>query len=95
MVEVTSRTIGGHFLLRSEPRLDSRIVGVLGRAQAYAGVEIYGVNCQSHYHLDLGVEDADQLAAFECLLSRTSPRRSTASMAGQTACGRGGTRRSW
>jgi hypothetical protein len=67
MVEVTSRTIGGHFLLRSEPRLDSRIVGVLGRAQAYAGVEIYGVSFQSsHYHLDLGVEDADQLAAFEC-----------------------------
>jgi hypothetical protein len=67
MVEVTARTIGGRFLLRPEPRLNERIVGVLARAQQYADIEIYGVNFQSsHPHLDVGVEDSEQLAAFFC-----------------------------
>jgi hypothetical protein len=67
MVEVTSRTIGGRFLLRPEPRLNERVVGVLARAQQYTDIEIYGVNFQSsHPHLDVGVEDSEQLAAFFC-----------------------------
>ena len=44
MVEVTSRTIGRRFLLRPETTLNERVVGVLARAQQYAGLEIYGVN---------------------------------------------------
>jgi hypothetical protein len=31
MVEVTARTIGGHFLLRTDPRLDSCIKDVSDR----------------------------------------------------------------
>jgi hypothetical protein len=67
MVEVTARTIGGLFLLKPDGRFNRRAIGVLARAQAYAGVEVYGTKVMSsHHHQLLGVRDAEQLAKFLC-----------------------------
>jgi uncharacterized protein (DUF433 family) len=74
MVETTSRTIGERFLLRPGSRLNERVIGVLARAQQYAGIEIYGVDFQSGLsHLDVGTWEARKL-----LLSSGAPRRQNA-----------------
>lgn len=67
VVEVTARTIAGRFLLKPDSRFNRRAIGVLARAQAYSGVEVYGGKVlSSHHHLLLGVHDAEQLARFAC-----------------------------
>ena len=65
VVEVMNRCVRGIFLLRPSPRLRSRILGILGRAQRLTSLEIYTFDFQSnHYPMSLGVRDAQQLADF-------------------------------
>jgi hypothetical protein len=65
LVEVTCRTLQGRFLLRSSPRLDDIIVGVLGRGQRRYRVRVCGyMFASNHYHLLLDVDDALQLMRF-------------------------------
>lgn len=65
VVEVTTRTLQGRLLLRPSPRLNSVILGVLGRAQRLYEVRIHDfVFMSNHYHLLLSVSSALQLARF-------------------------------
>jgi hypothetical protein len=65
LVEVTTRTVHGRYLLRPSLLLNVIILGVLARY-----LWRYGVRCvcfafvSSHYHLLLEVDDARQLARF-------------------------------
>ncbi len=52
MVETCTRTVHGRALLRPEPDADELIVGALGRAAEYYGIELYCFAfLSSHYHL--------------------------------------------
>jgi REP element-mobilizing transposase RayT len=65
MIEVTSRTIQGRFLLAPSPLLNRLIVGVLARAQRRYDVQIHAFCFMSnHYHLLVSVDSAFQLARF-------------------------------
>jgi REP element-mobilizing transposase RayT len=65
LVEVTSRTIHGRFLLRPSPLINEAFLGVLGRAQELYGVGVCAAVCLgNHVHLLLLVDDAGQLARF-------------------------------
>jgi hypothetical protein len=65
LVEVTSRTVQGRFLLSPSTELNEIILGVLGRAQRLYPVEIVAyVFLSNHYHLLLWVQDAQQLSTF-------------------------------
>jgi REP element-mobilizing transposase RayT len=64
LVEVTSRTIHGRFLLRPSPLINEAFLGVLGRAQELYGVGVCAAVCLgNHVHLLLLVDDAGQLAS--------------------------------
>lgn len=67
LVEVTTRTIQGRYLLRPDDRgrVNETVIGVLGRAQRLTGLSIIAVSVMSsHWHLLAFAEDADELAAF-------------------------------
>jgi hypothetical protein len=65
LVEVTTRTVQGRLLLSPSRKLNSLILGVLGRAQRLYGVEIHDfVFMSNHYHLLISVQSALQLARF-------------------------------
>lgn len=65
LVEVTSRTIHGRFLLKPSPILRSVIVGILARAVSLFPVEIHAfVFLSNHYHILLSVNDAGRLSQF-------------------------------
>lgn len=65
LVEVTTRTIHGRFLLRPSRDLNSIVRGVLGRAAARYEVGIVAfATLSNHWHLLLVPRDAEQLAAF-------------------------------
>ena len=67
LVEVTTRTVHGRFLLAPSEELNDLILGALGRAQ-----ELYPVRfvafafISGHLHLLLRVDDAQQLSQFMC-----------------------------
>ncbi len=67
LVEVTTRTIQGRYLLRPDDRgrVNETVIGVLGRAQRLTGLSVVAVSVMSsHWHLLAFAEDADQLVAF-------------------------------
>lgn len=65
VVEVTTRTIQGRFLLRPSPELNTIILGILGRAQRLYQVPIHDfVFMSNHYHLLLSATSALQLSRF-------------------------------
>lgn len=67
LVEVTTRTIQGRYLLRPDRqgRVNETVIGVLGRAQRLSGLSVIAVSvASSHWHLLAFATDADQLAAF-------------------------------
>lgn len=69
MVEVTYRTLHRRFLLRPSRLLNESIIGILARAKARFGVRVYGVVVMSnHLHLLIGVDDAEQMADFMCVV---------------------------
>ena len=65
LVEVTTRTVQGRYLLRPSPHLNKIIVGILARARERFPVRLHGaVFLSNHYHLLLWAQDAGQLAGF-------------------------------
>jgi REP element-mobilizing transposase RayT len=65
LVEVTTRTIQGRYLLKPSPELKKIIIGILARAAGLYPVQIHAFTFLSnHYHLLLSVEDALQLSRF-------------------------------
>jgi REP element-mobilizing transposase RayT len=65
MVEITTRTVQGRWLLRPSEQLNDTILDILGRAQELYGVELHAFTFLSnHFHLLATVRDAAQLAAF-------------------------------
>ena len=63
--EVTSRTLCGQMRLRPGPTVNKLIVGCAVRAKKVFPVKIYGMVVMSnHYHMLIGAEDAERLAAF-------------------------------
>ena len=64
-VEITTSTICGFFLLPATAHFSRIFVGILGRAQKKHPVKIHAaVATNSHYHLILTPDDAEQLAKF-------------------------------
>jgi len=75
MVEVTSRTIQGRYLLKPSPELREIFIGVLAYAQQSRPVSIHAFSCLfTHYHLLLTPADAHQLADFMELFN-TNPSK--------------------
>ena len=65
VVEVTSRTLHGRFLLRPSAEVNELILGVLGRAQAKYSVELFAfVFLSNHFHILMRVDSAHQMAGF-------------------------------
>jgi putative transposase len=65
LVEVTTRTMQSRYLLQPSPKVNSIIIGVLGRGQKLFGVRIHAfVFLSNHWHALLTVRDGAQLAAF-------------------------------
>jgi hypothetical protein len=65
IVEITSRTLHGRFLMRPSAESKELILGVLGRAQAKYKVEIYAfIFLSNHFHILMRVDSARQMALF-------------------------------
>lgn len=65
LVEVSSRTIQGRFLLTPSLVLNQIILGILGRAQRRFGMVIHAFQFLSdHFHMLLSPQDNKQLADF-------------------------------
>ena len=65
MVEVTSRTVHGRYLLRPSPEANDRILGVLGRAQRLFPVELFAfIFLSGHFHLLMRVLSALRMSEF-------------------------------
>ena len=65
LVEVTTRTIQGRYLLRPGPGVRKTTIGILARAQKRHGLRLHGVVVLSnHLHLLASPRDALQLAGF-------------------------------
>ncbi|HEX7184371.1 MAG TPA: transposase, partial [Thermoanaerobaculia bacterium] len=65
LVEVTTRTVHGRFLLAPSAELNDLILGALGRAQELYPVDLVAFAFASgHYHLLLRVKDTQQLSSF-------------------------------
>ncbi len=65
LVELTTRTIHGRFLLRPSSLVNVAIKGTLGRAQRYYGMRLCAaVFLSNHYHLLVVPESEEQLASF-------------------------------
>ncbi len=75
LVEVTTRTLHGRYLLKPSRQLNEIVVGVLAKAQEYSPVRICAlVFMSSHYHLLLHVDDGEQLAKFMCYFNSNLAR---------------------
>ena len=69
LVETTSRIIQGRMLLRPSSWLNEMIVGTIARAKRKYGVRVCGIVVMSnHLHLFLEVDNAKQLADFQCMV---------------------------
>ncbi len=65
LVQITSRTIQGRFLLRPSRDLNETVLGVLGRAARRYDVEVCAfVFLSNHAHLLVRPRDAEQLSLF-------------------------------
>lgn len=70
LVEVTTRTLQGRFLLRPSPGLREIFVGILARAAALYDVKVHAFVCLSnHWHALLTPKDARELARFCCYVN--------------------------
>lgn len=67
--ETCQRTFQCRFLLRADPTLNSRLVGVLARAQQRHDVRIHAFAVLSdHLHILATYADAEAMAGFHCYL---------------------------
>ncbi len=65
LVEITTRTFQGRYLLRPSPEVNQTILGVLGRGQKRTGIGICGFSFLSnHYHMLVVPESTQQLSEF-------------------------------
>ena len=65
LVEITSRTQHGRFLMRPSEEVNELILGVLGRAQAMYDVVLHAfIFLANHYHLLATVLSVEQMALF-------------------------------
>jgi hypothetical protein len=65
-VETCTRTVHGRPLLRPGPDANERIVGVLGRAAEYYGIDLYGFGFTSnHYHMLYDTKHGLQMSRFQ------------------------------
>jgi REP element-mobilizing transposase RayT len=65
IVEVSSRTVQGRFLLRPSKEVNELILGVLGRAQSKYWVELYAfVFLSNHFHILMKASSAYRMSAF-------------------------------
>jgi hypothetical protein len=70
LVEVTSRTVQGRFLLKPSPGMREIFVGILARAAALYEVEVHAFVCLSnHWHGLVTPKDARELAGFCCYVN--------------------------
>jgi hypothetical protein len=70
LVETCTRTLHGLPFLRPDRDAAERILGVFGRALEYADIELSWINCMSnHLHALCRVENALQMADFQCYLN--------------------------
>ena len=75
VVEVTTRTVQGRFLLKPTQENTSLILGVLGRAQHRYDFDLFGYAFLSnHYSLLLGVRSPEHLAAILCYINSNIAR---------------------
>ncbi len=76
LVEVTTRTLHGRYLMKPSRQLNEIVVGVLAKAQEHSPeVRICAlVFMSSHYHLLLHVDDGEQLAKFMCYFNSNLAR---------------------
>jgi REP element-mobilizing transposase RayT len=76
LVEITTRTLQGRFLLKPSPQANASIKGVLGRAQRRTGMKICAcVFLSNHYHLLVVPESEHQLAEFMEFLNSNIARQ--------------------
>ena len=65
LVEITTRTLQGRFLLRPCPQVNSIMVGVTARAMKRFGMRVtFMVALSNHVHYELRPEDQKQLSQF-------------------------------
>jgi len=65
IVEITSRTVHGRFLMRPSEEVNELILGIVGRAQAKYGVELFAfVFLSNHLHMLMRVLGVEQMALF-------------------------------
>lgn len=65
LVEITSRTTQGRFLLPPSPVVNAIILGVLGRAQELYGVWLHAfIFLSNHFHLLMSVLSSEQMSDF-------------------------------
>jgi len=70
LVEVTTRTLQGRFLLKPSAGLREIFVGILARAAARYEVRVHAFVCLSnHWHALLTPQDARELARFCCYVN--------------------------
>jgi hypothetical protein len=70
LVEITTRTLQGRFLLKPSPGLREIFVGILARAASLYDVEIHAFVCLSnHWHALVTPKDARELARFCCYVN--------------------------
>ena len=76
LVEVTTRTLQGRYLLRPHSNLNDLVLGVLGRAMhLWPGVDLFAFAFLSnHYHMLLRTPDAATLSAFVGFLNSNVAR---------------------
>ena len=75
VVEITTRTIQGRYLLRPSPKLTAVLLGIIGRALARYGVVMHAFFFASnHYHLIVTIPDVRSLALFMCYLNGNTAR---------------------
>ena len=65
LVEISSRTQHGRFLLCPSEKVNDLILGVLGRAQAMYGVALHAfIFMSNHFHLLATMSSAEQMSLF-------------------------------
>ena len=75
VVEITTRTIHGRYLLRPSPKLTNLLLGIIGRALARYGVSLHAFFFASnHYDLIVTVHDVRFLTSFMCYLNSNIAR---------------------
>ena len=77
LVETTTRTLQGRFLLRPSDDVNKTIIGVIGRAlDMFDGVLLHCVTVMSsHCHLLVTARDSEALSSFMCFVNGNIARK--------------------